>query len=57
MFFIKFLKKIHSKFHQERILKKSENISKIYTSMYENIACNIIELICICKKSQNSLKN
>lgn len=25
--------------------------------MYENIACNIIELICICKKSQNSEKN
>lgn len=21
--------------------------------MYKNIACNIIELICICKKSQN----
>lgn len=31
---MKFLKKIHSKFHQERILKKSENISK---NIYINV--------------------
>lgn len=55
-FLQKFFKDPSKILAEEEFWKKVKKIVKIYTLMYKNIACNIIELICICKKSQNRWK-